>query len=452
MRIIRKVSLPRRTFLRGLGAAIGLPLLDSMAPALSPGRAGANPPADRLGVVYVPHGAVMENWTPAAGGAEFELTPILQPLTPFRDRLLVLTGLSNEPAVSLPGEPAGGHGRIGGAFLTGVHVKPTEGAGVEAGVSFDQIAAAQYGKHTQLASLELALEATGLSGACDVGYSCAYINTLSWRNSTTPLPTENNPRAVFERLFGDQESTDPAERLRRIRSKRSILDSVTRKAARLQARIGAGDRNKIVEYLDAVRDVERRIQIAETQAGRQAAVLERPAGIPGSFEEHAKLMIDLQVLAYQSDLTRVITFMMGRELSQRTYPEIGVPDPHHPLSHHQYDPEKLEKLTRVSILHMRMFAYFLQKLRSTPEGNGSLLDQVTLLYGSGMSDSDLHTPRNLPILVAGGGAGRLKGGRHVRFQKGTPLTNLYMTVLSQLGVPAERIGDSTGQVEFLSDV
>ena len=452
MRIIRKISLPRRTFLRGLGAAVGLPLLDSMVPALAAGRAGASPPADRLGVVYVPHGAVMESWTPAAQGTEFEFSPILEPLTPFKDRILVLTGLSNEPAVALPGEPAGGHGRIGGAFLTGVHVKPTEGAGVEAGVSFDQIAAGQYGRHTQLASLELGLEATDLAGACDVGYSCSYINTLSWRNSTTPLPTENNPRAVFERLFGDQESTDPAERLHRIRTQRSILDSVTRKAARLQTRIGGGDRNKLVEYLDAVRDVERRIQIAETQAGRPAAVLERPAGIPGSFEEHAKLMIDLQVLAYQSDLTRVITFMLGRELSQRTYPEIGVPDPHHPLSHHQNDPEKLEKLTRVSILHMRMFAYFLEQLRSTPEGDGSLLDQVTLLYGSGMSDSDLHTPRNLPMLVAGGGAGRIEGGRHLRFEEGTPLTNLYLTMLSQLGVPVERIGDSTGQVELLSDV
>ena len=450
MRIIRKISLPRRTFLRGLGAAVGLPLLDSMVPALAAGRAGASPPADRLGVVYVPHGAVMESWTPAAQGSGFEFTPILDPLAPFKDRVLVLTGLSNEPAVALPGEPAGGHGRIGGAFLTGVHVKPTEGAGVEAGVSFDQIAAGEYGRHTQLASLELGLEATDLAGACDVGYSCSYINTLSWRNATTPLPTENNPRAVFERLFGDQESTDPDERLHRIRTKRSILDSVTRKAARLQTRIGAGDRNKLVEYLDAVRDVERRIQIAETQAGLEAPVLDRPPGIPGSFEEHAKLMIDLQVLAYQSDLTRVITFMMGRELSQRTYPEIGVPDPHHPLSHHQNDPEKLEKLTRVSILHMQMFAYFLEKLRSTPEGNGSLLDQVTLLYGSGMSDSDLHTPRNLPILVAGGGAGRIEGGRHVRFDEGTPLTNLYMTVLSQLGVPVERIGDSTGQVEILS--
>ena len=452
MRIIRKISLPRRTFLRGLGAAIGLPLLDSMAPALAAGRAAADQPANRLGVVYVPHGAVMESWTPAAEGAGFELTPILEPLTPFKDRILVLTGLSNEPAVALPGEPAGGHGRIGGAFLTGVHVKPTEGAGVEAGISLDQIAAGEYGRHTQLASLELGLEATGLAGACDVGYSCSYINTLSWRNSTTPLPTENNPRAVFERLFGDHESTDTSERVHRIRTKRSILDSVTRKAARLQRRIGAGDRTKLVEYLDAVRDVERRIQIAESQSGRRAKVLERPAGIPGRFQDHAKLMIDLQVLAFQSDLTRVITFMMGRELSQRTYPEIGVPDPHHPLSHHQNHPEKLEKLTRVSILHMQMFAYFLEKLGSTREGGSSLLDQVTLLYGSGMSDSDLHTPRNLPMLVAGGGAGRIKGGRHVRFEEGTPLTNLYMTVLSQLGVPVERIGDSTGRVEFLSDV
>ena len=452
MRVISKRYLPRRTFLRGLGASIALPLLDSMVPALAATSKTVAKPVSRLGVIYVPHGAVMEKWTPVATGTGFEFTSILEPLAPFRDDLLVLSGLSNEPGVALPGEPAGGHGRIGGAFLTGVHVKPTEGASVEAGVSVDQIAAAQMGQHTQLASLELALEATDLAGACDVGYSCSYINTLSWHSSTTPLPTENNPRAVFERLFGDQDSTDPATRLTRIRAKRSILDSVTQRVAELQGKIGTGDRTKLTEYLEAVRDVERRIQVAETQGEREALVVERPGGIPANFEEHSKLMLDLQVLAYQSDLTRVITFMMGRELSQRTYPEIGVPDPHHPLSHHQGDVEKLEKLAKVSILHMQMFAYYLERLRSTPDGDGSLLDHVTLLYGSGMSDSDLHDAHNLPMLLAGGGAGQIRGGRHLRYPRDTPLTNLYMTVLNQLGVPVESIGDSTGQVAHLSDV
>ena len=451
--IISKMHLPRRTFLRGLGATVALPLLDSMVPAFAAGRDTAATPVKRLGIVYVPHGAVMDNWTPAAEGAAFEMTPILEPLAPFRDRLLVLSGLNNEPSVALPGDPAGGHGRISGAFLTGVHAKPTEGADVEAATSIDQIAAAHFRQHTQLASLELSLEATDIAGACDVGFSCAYLNTLSWRSPTTPLPTENNPRAVFERLFGDQDSTDPAARLTRIRKNRSLLDSVTAKVAQLHGQVGPADRTKLDEYLEAVRDVERRIQIAEAQSDREIPVVERPGGaIPATFEEHAKLMIDLQVLAYQSDLTRVITFMIGKELSSRTYPEIGVPDPHHPLSHHRNDVEALEKLTKVNTFHTRLFAYYLEKLRSTPDGDGSLLDHVMIMYGSGMSDSNVHDVHKLPLLLAGGGAGQIKGGRHLRYPDATPLTNLYMAMLDKLGMPVESFGDSTGRVAHLSGV
>ena len=451
--IITKKTLPRRTFLKGVGATLALPLLDSMVPALAAVRDTVARPVGRLGVVYVPHGAVMHNWTPAAVGADFELSPILQPLAPFRDQLLVLSGLNNEPASALPGDPAGGHGRIGGAFLTGVHAKPTEGADVRAGVSMDQIAASHFRHQTQLSSLQLALEATDLAGACDVGFSCSYINTLSWKTPTTPLPTENNPRAVFERLFGDQDSTDPKARLARIKKERSILDSVLQRVADLERNVGAGDRTKLTEYLEAVRDVERRIQIAEKQNNREMPALDRPSGgIPPTFEEHAKLMMDLQVLAYQTDMTRVITFMLSKELSNRTYPEIGVPDPHHPLSHHGENEKKLEKLTKLNTFHVQTFAYLLERLRATPDGDGTLLDNVTILYGSGMSNSNVHDNNRLPLLLAGGGAGRLHGGRHIRYPAGTPLTNLYMALLNNLGVPVESIGDSTGQVAHLSGV
>jgi hypothetical protein len=451
--IVTKKAVPRRTMLRGLGATVALPLLDSMVPAFTPIVKTAARPIARLGVVYVPMGAVMSNWTPSEVGSGFALSPILQPLAPFRDRFLVLTGLDNEPAVARLGEPAGGHGRIGAAFLTGVHAKPTEGADFEAGISIDQIAARHLGQHTQLASLEMGLEATGLAGACDVGYSCAYVNTLSWRSPTTPLPMENNPRAVFERLFGDSDSTDPAVRAARIAKDRSLLDSITDTVADLQRLLGGRDRAKLTEYLEAVRDVERRIQKAEAQGAQELPVVERPTGsIAATFEEYAKLMFDLQVLAYQSDLTRVTTFMIGKELSSRTYPEIGVPDQHHPLSHHQNNPEKLEKLTRINVLHMSLFSYYLSRLESTPDGEGSLLDHVLLIYGSGMSNSNLHVPHGLPILVAGGAGGQITCGRHLRFPDGTPLTNLYLTALNKVGVPVERVGDSTRQFVELSDV
>ena len=443
--IVTGKAIPRRTVLRGLGATVALPLLDGMMPAFAGTRGAAADAVRRLSVVYVGNGAVMEGWTPAAAGSDYELTPILQPLTPFRDRMIVLSGLDNKPGVALPGEPAGGHGRIGGSFLTGVHVKPTEGADFHAGVSIDQLAARQLGHHTQLASLELGLESTEFAGACDAGFSCAYTTTISWRGPTTPLPMENNPRAVFERLFGDQDSTDPAARLARIATERSLLDSVVEKASRLRQRLGSRDAAKLSEYLDAIRDVERRIMKAEEQFARELPVVEQPAGAPDKFEDFAKLMFDLQVLAYQSDLTRVITFMMAPELSARTYPEAGVADPHHAISHHQRNPDNLAKLTKIGTYHTKLFAYYLDRLQATPDGDGCLLDHMDVLYARGMSDSNAHDPRNLPLVLLGPG---LKGGRHIRYE-GTPLTNLYMTMLARLEVPAERIGDSTGSLSDL---
>jgi Protein of unknown function (DUF1552) len=451
--IVTKKSIPRRTMLRGLGATVALPLLDGMVPAFAATRAPAAKPVSRFGVVYVPHGAVMANWTPAESGRAFELSPILTPLKPFRDQMLIVTGLDHTPAAQLPGEPGGGHGRIGGAFLTGVHAKPTEGADFEAGTSIDQIAATELGRETQLTSLELGLGSTDFAGACDAGFSCAYTSTLCWRTPTTPLPMESNPRAVFERLFGDGDTTDAAVRRERMRKDRSLLDAVVERIADLQQGLGAKDRSKLAEYLDSVRDVERRIQRAEAQSARDLPVVEQPSGsAPAAFEEYVRLMFDLQVLAYQCDLTRVITFMMTPELSARTYPEIAVPEPHHALSHHQNRPENLDKLTKLQTYHAGLLSYYLAKLKATPDGDGSLLDHLTLLYGSGMSDSNVHDIHGLPIVLIGGGAGRLQGGRHLRYAAGTPLTNLYLTVLNTLGVPVERIGDSNGQLEHLSGV
>ena len=451
--IVTKKSIPRRTMLRGLGATVALPLLDGMVPAFAATRAPAAKPVSRFGVVYVPHGAVMANWTPAESGRAFELSPILTPLKPFRDQMLIVTGLDHTPAAQLPGEPGGGHGRIGGAFLTGVHAKPTEGADFAAGTSIDQIAATELGRETQLTSLELGLGSTDFAGACDAGFSCAYTSTLCWRTPTTPLPMESNPRAVFERLFGDGDTTDAAVRRERMRKDRSLLDAVVERIADLQQGLGAKDRSKLAEYLDSVRDVERRIQRAEAQSARDLPVVEQPSGsAPAAFEEYVRLMFDLQVLAYQCDLTRVITFMMTPELSARTYPEIAVPEPHHALSHHQNRPENLDKLTKLQTYHAGLLSYYLAKLKATPDGDGSLLDHLTLLYGSGMSDSNVHDIHGLPIVLIGGGAGRLQGGRHLRYAAGTPLTNLYLTVLNKLGVPVERVGDSNGQLEHLSGV
>ncbi len=451
--IVTRKHLSRRTFLHGVGTMIGLPLLDSMVPAFAATRDTAAKPVPRLGAIYVPHGAVLDKWIPKTDGADYEMSPTLKTLEKFREDVLVITNLDNTPALVRAGEPLGGHANITGAWLSGVHAKPTEAADILAGVTVDQFAARHFEKDTQLASLELGIEPTDLSGSCDVGFSCAYINSVSWRTPTTPLPVENNPRALFERLFGDSDTTDAGARLERLKKDRSILDSVYDEVASLQLKLGSSDRSKLTEYLEAVRDVERRIQKAEEQADRKLPLVDRPNGaIPESFAAHVKLMFDLQVLAYQTDMTRVITFMMSKEISNRTYPEIGVPDPHHPLSHHQNKKESLVKLAKINVFYLEILSYYLEKLKSTPDGDGSLLDHLMLLYGSGMGDSQLHAPKDLPILLAGGAAGQIKGGRHLRVAEGTPLSNLYLTMLNKLGVPAESIGDSTGQMHQLSDV
>ena len=449
---ISQKHLPRRTVLRGLGASLALPLLDGMVPAYAALRKTAANPVRRLGVCYVPNGMEMRAWTPAGKDREFELSQILQPLSPFRNQLNVLTGLADKVAVPLPGEGIGDHARASATFLTGVHVKKTEGLDIRAGISMDQIAAQQLGAETQLASLELGVDSVETLGACDAGYSCAYTNTIAWRTATTPLPMENDPRAVFERLFGSTDSTDVAARLARIRQDRSVLDYVGDRVAGLQKTLGPGDRTKLDQYFDAVRDVERRIHMAEEQSDREIPVFEQPAGIPDTFQAHSRLMFDLLALAYQTDLTRVGTFMLSREVSGRAYPEIGVPDSHHGCSHHQNDPAKLEKLAKINTFHMQQFAYFLDKLQSTPDGDGTLLDHSMLIYGSGISDGNIHFHMDLPVVMAGGGGGTLKGGRHLRYAGDTPLTNLYVSVLGKLGVPVEQFGDSTGKLPYLSEI
>jgi hypothetical protein len=450
--IITKMHLPRRTFLRGLGASIALPLLDSMVPALTAQSKTAAAPVRRLGIFFVPNGMAMKYWVPTGEGTAFEVPRTLSPLEPYRDQLLVLSGLATRTAFPRPGEGGGDHARSAATFLTGVHIKRTSAADVQAGVSADQIAARQLGQDTQLASLELALESVELLGACDGTYACAYSNTIAWRTPSTPLPMENDPRAVFERLFGTAASTDPASRLARVRRDRSILDSVTDKVAHLQGRLAPMDRTKLTEYLEAVRDVERRVQKAEEQSDRELLVVDQPAGIPSEFSDHARLMMDLLALAYQADLTRVSTFMIGREVSSRPYPEIGIPDSHHPLSHHENDLQKLDKLGQINLHHMKQFGHLVEKLKNTPEGDGTLLDRSLLVYGAGISDSNTHFHDNLPIALVGGAGGGLKGGRHVQYPKDTPLTNLWLTVLEKMGVPADRIGDSTGRMQQLWDI
>jgi len=444
---ITKKRIPRRTFLQGLGVTAALPLLEAMRPAFaSAAETGAKPPV-RMSIITAPNGMNMPKWTPESDGPSYTLSPTLEPLSAFRDRFLVLSGLNNSAGDALPGEgESAPHERAGAVLLTGVHPK-REGI---VGTSIDQIAAKELSKHTQLASLELALHTNDVVGQCEKGWSCAYTNTISWLNATTPLPVESQPRAVFERLFGDSNSTDPAVRLAQIRQNRSLLDSLTEGVSRLMGSVGPQDRARLTQYFDAMRDVERRIQMAEEQSSREIPVFDRPEGAPASFEEHVKLMFDLQVLAYQTDMTRVISFMMGRGQSNRSFPEIGVPDAHHPISHHQNDPEKLEKLHKINRFHSQLLAYYFEKLSSTPDGEGSLLDHSIILYGSEMSDSNRHLLQNLPVLLAGGAGGQIKGGNHLRYPKGTPLTNLYLTMLDKMGLPVENFGDSTGKLELLS--
>jgi hypothetical protein len=448
--IITKKALSRRTILRGIGAGVALPLLDSMAPALVAFDKSAAAPVNRFGAVYQPNGMNMQNWTPTGEGSAYELPPTLKPLDSFRERLLVLSGLNSKPEVMAVNLPVGFHSRASTRFLSDIQPKPTEGSDLVAGISMDQIAANQLNQYTQLGSLELSLEPPDSGGAGDPGFSKVYVDTISWRGATTPLPMENNPRTVFERMFGDSGNTDPASRLIRIKEQRSLLDSVVQTVADLQRGLGTGDRNKLNEFLGAIRDVERRIQKAEEQNAKELPVLDHPAGIPVNLTDHAKLMYDLQILAFQCDLTRVITFMLGHEFSGRTYPEIGVPDAHHAISHHQGDPERLAKLAKIDLFNSTLFAYFLGKMRSTPDGDGSLLDHAMIVYGAGMSDSNAHDPRNLPIVLAGGGCGTIKGGRHLRFAKDTPLANLHVTLLDKLGVRVDKLGDSTGELANLS--
>jgi len=430
-----------------MGATLALPLLDGMMPAFASSVA----PVRRLATVYIAHGAIMEKWIPAATGADFELTPILESLAPFRDRIVVVSGLTDRAGVGLPGEGSGDHLRAAASFLTGMHPKKTEGPDIYAGVSVDQIAARHLGKDTQLASIELSLESVEMVGACEAGYTCAYGNTLSWRDATTPLPMENQPRLVFERLFGGSDSTSQAARLARIAEDRSVLDVLLGEVARLQKSLGTGDRAKLNQYLEAIREIERRIQKAEEQSEMELPMIERPTGgIPDTFTEHAKVMFDLLTLAYQCDLTRVGTFMMCRETSSRAYPEIGIPDPHHGLSHHGNNPVQVDKLIKLQRYHMQHFAYFLEKLRATPEGDGTLLDNIAIVYGSGISDGNLHYHDNLPIVIAGGAGGRITGGRHVQLPKDTPLANLQLSLLNKLDVPADRFADSTGEIDQLS--
>jgi hypothetical protein len=452
MMIITKRSLSRRTLLRGFGATLALPLLDAMAPALTALTGTSARGIRRMAVIYTPNGMMMPNWTPRGEGASFELSPILEPLAPFRNQSVVISGLADKYGWPQGDEGTGDHARAAATFLTGVHVRKTDGADIRGGVSMDQIAARALGNDTQLASLELAIESVEFLGACDSGYSCAYANTIAWRSPTTPLPMENDPRAVFDRLFGATDSTDAASRRARAIKERSILDSVTDRVRELQRSLGVRDTAKMTEYLDAVRDVERRIQKAEAQSARELPTVDRPAGVPPTFEDHARLMFDLLLLAFQTDMTRVSTFMLGREVSGRAYPEIGVPDSHHPVSHHQNDPEKLAKLAKINVFHLQQFVYFLEKMRRTPDGDGSLLDHSMLLYGSGISDSNIHMHDNLPLVLVGGGAGQITGGRHVRYPKDTPVTNLFLNMLDKLGVPAEQFGDSTGRLPYLSDI
>ena len=440
----------RRSFLRGVGTAIALPFLDAMTPAFAAGRIGAVNTPRRMAFVYVPNGIIMKDWTPAAEGPTFDFTRILKPLEPHRQNLMVLSGLTQNTGRAL-GDGPGDHARAAASFLTGIHPKKTSGADISLGVSIDQIAAQKVGNATRFASLELGCEDGRLVGNCDSGYSCAYSNSISWRTGTTPLPPEVNPRAVFERLFGDASET-PEVRAKRLAYNKSILDFVLDDTQKLKGDLGRTDRRKLDEYLDAVREIERRIEQAENDHTQFTPTIEKPEGVPIEFADHVRLMFDLMTLAFQADLTRISTFMICREGSTRTYREIGVSDAHHPLTHHRNNPEWIEKVTKINCFHLEQFAYFVNKLKSTPDGDGTLLDRMMVVYGSGLSDGNQHTHNELPVVLAGAGNGALRPGRHVRYPKETPMNNLYVAMLDHMGVPPEKIGDSTGELEHLTDL
>jgi hypothetical protein len=444
---LTRKSLDRRTLLKGIGVAIGLPVLDAMTPALARATSVVKGPT-RVSFVYVPNGIVMSNWTPAAAGTDFEFPRILKPLEPFRDRTLIISNLMDHNANAL-GDGGGDHARAASSFLTATHPKKTGGSDIHVGVSVDQVMAEALGNATRLPSLEMGLDDNRVVGHCDSGYSCAYTNSVSWRTPSTPLPPEANPRTVFERLFGDVDySVDAATRARRERYRKSLLDMTLADVNKLSGTLGGSDRRKLDEYLDSIRAVERRIQKAETDGRSIAPPIEKPAGIPVEFAEHAKLLFELQRIAFQADLTRVTTMVIGREGSVRTYEEIGVSDPHHPLSHHRNMAAALEKLTKINTFHMQLFADFVAKLKATPDGDGTLLDRMMILYGCGISDSNRHTHEKLPTLVVGGGNGAVAGGRHIELKEDTPVANLYMAMLGRMGVKKDVFGDSTGTLEI----
>jgi hypothetical protein len=445
---VTKKALSRRTVLRGIGTAVALPLLDAMVPAFAP--AATTAPVRRFGVVYHPNGVIYDKWLPRGEGASYELSPTLKALEPLKKDVLVITGLASDQAEAL-GDGGGDHSRACGSFLTGVHVNKSDSI-LQNAVSMDQIVAKAFESETQLSSLQMTADENSLLGSCDLGYSCAYSSTVSWLTPTLPLMAENNPRVLFERMFGSSDSTDSRVRAARLQQDRSLVDSVNDRVHQLQRKLGAADNRKVNDYLASLKDVERRIQKAEEQSTKALPDVQQPVGIPDNFAEHVRLLYDLQLLAYQSDLTRVITFMYGREQTGRPYPHIGVPEPHHPLTHHQQDPVKMEKCTRIQRHHIELFTEYLGKLRNTPDGDGSLLDHSILLFGSGISNSDRHTHGPLPVFLAGGGAGTIKGGRHIVVPEHTPLTNLQLTLLNKLGVPAEMLGDSNGQFKELSEL
>ena len=435
--LVPKHALPRRTILRGMGATLGLPFLEAMLPAFT-ARARAGQPVHRFQTFYVPNGMAMEYWTPKGEGTGFELSPILEPLAPFKNQMLVLSGIKASWNYI--------HAGASGSFLTGTPKGGKTEIEIFADVSMDQLLARHFARDTQVASLELSMDAPANAGACTGNLSCVYTHTLSWRSATQPLPMEWNPRAVFERLFGDSGSTDRTAREARLQQHKSILDSVAEKLASLKGDLGPGDQVKVNEYTEAIRDVERRIERAEEQRDVQLPTIDQPQGAPPVFEDHLALMLDMQLLAFQSDLTRVISFMIGKEQSARPYPQIGVPEAHHPLSHHNDIPELIAQLSKINRYHTQLFSKYVTRLRDTPDGDGSLLDHTMILYGAGISNSQRHSGDNLPLMLVGGGSGRIKGGRHLNYTDKPMMANLLVTLMDKMDVPVDHVGGSTGKL------
>lgn len=428
-------SMPRRTLLKGMGATLALPFLEAMLPTLR----AAEKPVRRFQAFYTPNGMAMEYWSPKTEGADFEMTPVLEPLAPYRDQMTVFSGLKASWNYI--------HAGASSSFLTGTPRGGKTEIEIIADVSIDQLMARHFAKETQLASLEMSMDQPANAGACTGVLSCAYTHTISWRSSTQPLPMEWNPRSVFEKLFGDTGTTDPKLREARLQQHKSILDSVNEKIAKLKRELGPADQSRVNEYTEAIRDVELRIQRAEEQKDVQLPTIDQPQGAPPVFEDHLALMLDMQILAFQSDLTRVISFMISKEQSARAYPQIGVAEAHHPLSHHNDIPELVEKMSHINKYHTTLFSQYLKKLRATPDGDGSLLDHMMILYGSGISNSNRHAADNLPQLLVGGGSGQLKGNRHLKFAP-TSNANLLVAIMEKMGVPVEKVGGSNGKISL----